>query len=103
MKKALVILLAIFMVGAAFAEDVVAPTFSGSVSATWGYNFQDEASGFKNESDVVVTFPLATFGNKAQGGEGMYGEIIVKDFGLKFNNAQCLIIFLAEKGHNNQN
>lgn len=86
MKKALVILLAIFMVGAAFAADVATPTLSGSVSATWGYNFQEKASGFKNDSDVVVTFPLAAFGNKAQGGEGMYGEIIVKDFGLKFNN-----------------
>jgi len=82
MKKALVILLAIFMVGAAFADDVVAPTFSGSVTATWGKDFENDASGFKNESDAKVTFPLAKFGNKAQGGEGMYGEITVKDFGL---------------------
>ena len=90
MKKALVILLALCTIGAAFAADVATATLSGSVSATWGYNLQEEASGFKNDSDVVVSFPLAAFGDKAQGGEGMYGEIIVKDFGLKIDNDTTL-------------
>ena len=90
MKKALVILLALCTIGAAFAADVATATLSGSVSATWGYNLQEEASGFKNDSDVVVSFPLAAFGDKAQGGEGMYGEIIVKDFGLKIDNDTML-------------
>jgi len=90
MKKAFLILLAFAMVGAAFAADVVAPTLSGSVSATWGYDLDAEAGGFKNDNSVVVTFPFAAFGNKAQGGSGMYGEIIVEDFGLKFDNDTSL-------------
>jgi hypothetical protein len=83
MKKALVILLAIFMVGAAFAEDVVAPTFSGSASATWGYDLQTGGSGFDNATDVAVTLPLAAKGSSTKGGDGMYGEIKVENFGFK--------------------
>lgn len=83
MKKALVILLAIFMVGAAFAADVVAPTFSGSASATWGYDLQTGGSGFSNATDVAVTFPMASKGSNTKGGDGMYGEITVSNFGFK--------------------
>lgn len=83
MKKALVILLAIFMVGAAFAADVVAPTFSGSASATWGYDLQTGGSGFANATDVAVTLPLAAKGSSTKGGDGMYGEIKVENFGFK--------------------
>ena len=83
MKKALVILLAIFMVGAAFADDVVAPTFSGSASVTWGYDLQSGGTGFANATDVAVTFPMASKGSNTKGGDGMYGEITVSNFGFK--------------------
>ncbi|MCA1949972.1 MAG: hypothetical protein LDL24_05350, partial [Treponema sp.] len=83
MKKALVILLAIFMVGAAFAADVVAPTFSGSASVTWGYDLQSGGTGFANATDVAVTFPMASKGSNTKGGDGMYGEITVSNFGFK--------------------
>lgn len=83
MKKALVILLAIFMVGAAFAADVVAPEVSGSASVTWGYDLQTGGSGFHNTNDVVVTFPMASKGSNTKGGDGMYGEITVSNFGFK--------------------
>jgi hypothetical protein len=84
MKKALVILLAIFMVGAAFADDVVAPEVSGSASVTWGYDLQTGGSGFSNATDVAVTFPFVASGSKTKGGDDMYGEITVSNFGLKF-------------------
>lgn len=83
MKKALVILLALTIVGAAFAQDVVTPTFSGSVSGAWGYDLQDEVGGFKNSIDFDVVFPFATQGKKSLGEGDMYGQILIEDFGLK--------------------
>ena len=100
MKKALVILLAIFMVGAAFAEDVVTPSVSGSASVTWGYDLQTEGSGFSNANDVVVTFPMASKGSQTKGGDGMYGEITVSNFGFKLQQTGETPVFVDIDGDN---
>ncbi|MEW6564378.1 hypothetical protein [Gracilinema caldarium] len=100
MKKALVILLAIFMVGAAFAADVVAPEFSGSASVTWGYDLQSGGTGFTNANDVKVTFPMASKGSNTKGGDGMYGEITVSNFGFKLEQTGETPVFADIDGDN---
>ena len=57
MKKALVVLLALALVGGAFADAPVANVdvaeFTGSATVTWGVDLDnDNATGFKNETDA---------------------------------------------------
>jgi len=82
MKKALVILFALCMVGAAFAEEA---TFDGSATLTFGYDLEDSASGFTNAAAVTVTVPILAEGTKATEGEGMYGELKIEHFGIQID------------------
>jgi len=88
MKKSLLVLLAIALVGSfAFAEitGVGAPTVSGSVSTTFGYDLYNEASGFVNDSDLTLTLPLLDGSAVKGGSDKYYGEITVDGIGWQLN------------------
>jgi len=88
MKKSLLVLLAIALVGSfAFAEitGVGAPTVSGSVSTTFGYDLYNEATGFVNDSDLTLTLPLLDGSTVKGGSDKYYGEITVDGIGWQLN------------------
>lgn len=83
MKKAIVLLLALAVLGsAAFAEDV-AYTLSGSASLTWGYDLNTEAHGFTNKADATLTVPFIAKQSSTHGEEVITGSITIKDFQYK--------------------
>lgn len=88
MKKALVVLLALALVGGAFADAPVANVdvaeFSGSATVTWGVDLDDDnATGFKNETSANFTVNIADGGSAATEGDGVWGEIAISTDGLK--------------------
>jgi hypothetical protein len=88
MKKALVVLLALALVGGVFADAPVANVevaeFSGSATVTWGVDLDDDnATGFKNETSANFTVNIADGGSAATEGDGVWGEIEIKTDGLK--------------------
>src|SRR6056297_3591202 len=90
MRKALLVfaLVAFLATGTVFAEltGVGEPTVSGSVSTTFGYDLDDEASGFVNDSSLTLTLPLLDGSMTKGGDDGMYGEITVDGIGWQLNN-----------------
>ncbi len=90
MRKALLVfaLVAFLATGTVFAEltGVGEPTVSGSVSTTFGYDLDDEASGFVNDSSLTLTLPLLDGSMTKGGDDGMYGEITVDEIGWQLNN-----------------
>jgi len=88
MKKSLLVLLAIALVGSfAFAEitGVGAPTVSGSVTTTYGYDLDTEASGFYNDSSLSLILPLLDGSAVKGGSDKFYGEITVDGIGWQLN------------------
>ena len=88
MKKTLLVFLALALVGSfAFAEvtGVDAPTVTGSVTTTFGYDLDLEASGFDNDADVEITVPLAGGSDTHSGSGGAYAEITVTDIDISFS------------------
>ena len=85
MKKALVILLALSMVFAAFADEPAVKNevaeFTGSASVTWGVNLDTGKTGFKNDTSTSLKFTLLSSGDKATSGEGVWGELKIKTSG----------------------
>jgi hypothetical protein len=90
MKKGLIVLalVAILATGTAFAEltGVGAPTVSGSVSTSYGYDLDSEAHGFYNDSSLTLTLPLLDGSETKGGDDNMYGEITVDGIGWQLNN-----------------
>ena len=85
MKKALVILMALSMVFAAFADEPAAVNeiaeFSGNATVTWGVDLDAKsvaATGFKNTEEAKLKINLASAGSKATTGDGVWGEINIK-------------------------
>jgi hypothetical protein len=88
MKKFFLILMAVALVGSfAFAEvtGVDAPTLTGDVTTTFGYDLDNEGVGFKNESNVSVTVPLAAGSDTHAGSGGIYAEITIEDIDISFD------------------
>jgi hypothetical protein len=88
MKKFFLILMAVALVGSfAFAEvtGVEAPTLTGSVTTTFGYDLDDEASGFDNDASVEITVPLAAGSDTHAGSGGVYAEITIEDIDISFS------------------
>jgi len=93
MKKALVILMALSMVFAAFADEPAVVNelaeFKGDATVTWGVDLDAGKTGFKNETSASLKFNLVSQGSKATTGEGIWGEIAVKldtDDGIRYTN-----------------
>ncbi|MBN1243728.1 MAG: hypothetical protein JXA15_13590 [Spirochaetales bacterium] len=78
MKKALALILALVAV-AAFAQDY---TVDGEASVTWGYNLNDDSTGFQNSSDFGLTFTLVPETTTGTEGDGLYGKLTLADFEL---------------------
>ena len=82
MKKALVILMALSMVFAAFADEPAlkneVATFSGDASVTWGLDLDTFESGFQNATSGSFKFSLLSSGDKATTGDGIWGELKIK-------------------------
>ena len=83
MKKALVVLLALALVGGAFADAPVANVdvaeFSGSATVTWGVDLDnDNKTGFKNDASATFKVNIADGGSAATEGDGVWGEIEIK-------------------------
>lgn len=87
MKKLLVALLALALVGAASAADLkasaTAPSIDLEATLSWGIDIDTMATGFKNEASLGLTFPLIDEVDVAGGGEGVYGEISIDDVSLE--------------------
>lgn len=82
MKKALVILMALSMVFAAFADEPAVKNeiaeFTGSASVTWGVDLDAGKTGFKNEESAKLKFTLIGKGDKSTAGDGVWGELKIK-------------------------
>ena len=85
MKKALVILMALSMVFAAFADEPAAVNeiaeFTGNATVTWGVDLDAKsvaATGFKNTAAANLKINLASAGTKSTTGDGVWGEISIK-------------------------
>jgi hypothetical protein len=77
-----VILLTVCLAGA-FAEltGVGAPTASGSVSLIIGFDLDDSAFGFVNDSSITLSMPLLDGSAGADGMDDMYGMITIDAIG----------------------
>ena len=82
MKKALVVLLALALVGGAFADAPVANVnvaeFSGDATVTWGVDLDTNKTGFKNDTSATFKVNIADGGSAATEGDGVWGEIEIK-------------------------
>ena len=91
MKKALVVLLALALVGGAFADAPVANVevaeFTGSATVTWGVDLDTSKTGFKNDASATFKVNIADGGSAATEGEGVWGEIVIKTDGLQITDA----------------
>jgi hypothetical protein len=91
MKKSLLILLVLVVVGAmAFAEDVKATySITGSATTTFGYDLNLSSSGFRTVNSITLGIVLVPTTTVSKGGEGVYGYIELKEFvfGLDGNAA----------------
>jgi hypothetical protein len=92
MKKALVVLLALALVGGAFADAPVAnldvAEFTGSATVTWGVDLDTEKTGFKNETDASFKVNIVDGGEAATSSDNaVWGEIVVKTDGLSIEQA----------------
>ena len=101
MKKALVVLLALALVGGAFADAPVANVdvaeFTGSATVTWGVDLDDDnATGFKNETEASFKVNIADGGEAATSSDNaVWGEIVVKTGGLNISTADDVSIDAA--------
>ncbi|MDP3179556.1 MAG: hypothetical protein Q8M76_16720 [Spirochaetaceae bacterium] len=85
MKKAIVLLLALMLVGSAFAEGA-AYSLSGYGEVKWGYNLDTGRHGFAWNSDL--TFDLELGGNASKTGkegETVYGKVTLADFSVNIS------------------
>lgn len=82
MKKALVILMALSMVFAAFADEPAVKNeiaeFTGNASVTWGVDLDAGKTGFKNAESAKLKFTLIGKGDKSTTGDGVWGELKIK-------------------------
>jgi hypothetical protein len=85
MKKAFMLVAAIALLAApVFAVDA---SVSGDVSATFGYNLEESASGFQNAADIEIEIPfIDAASSESIEGDGVYGSITVEDFSLGIIN-----------------
>jgi hypothetical protein len=83
MKKAIVLLLALVVVGAfAFAQDAAAApakpyTLTADATGGWFYNLTSGNSGFANSYDLSFKYTLLDTSATTKGEEGTYGQIDV--------------------------
>jgi hypothetical protein len=86
MKKAIVLLLALMMVGAAFAEEGAAKMaydLSADATATWGYDLETGDHGFTNEMSFEVTVPIIAADSKDNATEdNVYGQLTITGINL---------------------
>ncbi|WP_428769695.1 hypothetical protein V1L52_11195 [Treponema sp. HNW] len=82
MKKALVIFLALALVGSVFAAEPAAEVkvaeFKGDASLTFGIDLDAKETGFKNETSVTLKLNLLNGGDKSTTGDGIWGELVIK-------------------------
>ena len=83
MKKLIVLLLSIVMVGAAFAQT---PTLSASSTLSWGWDLDTGITGFKNDLTATVTIPFVVEDAKKAGETGWWGEIAVTNITFKLTD-----------------
>ena len=85
MKKLIVLLLTIAMVGAVFAQT---PTLSASSTLSWGWDLDTGYTGFANtnKATISVLFPVDNVAKKGEA--GWWGEIAVKDLYFKISDKQ---------------
>jgi hypothetical protein len=76
MKKLIVLLLAVVMVGAAFAQT---PTVSASSTLSWGVDLDTGNTGFKNANDITIEVPFTLEDAKKTGDKGWWGEIAISN------------------------
>lgn len=85
MKKALVILLALAMVGVVFAEEpkpeLKVSEFTGSASVLFGADLDTGAVAFNNEASADLKLDLIGGGDKTTAGSGIWGELKIKTDG----------------------
>jgi len=90
MKKAFVLLLALVMVGALFAEGEAkaAYTLSGDASVKWGFDLGTKKSGFVNDANFAIEFPIAAGVTATKSGEDVYGKLTITDINLSVKDSK---------------
>ena len=85
MKKALVILLSLAMIGVVFAEEpkpeLKVSEFTGSASVLFGADLDTGAVAFNNEASASLKVDIVSGGDKATSGSGIWGELKIKTDG----------------------
>ena len=76
MKKLIVLLLAVVMVGAAFAQT---PTVSASSTLSWGWDLDSGQTGFQNANDITIEVPFTLEDAEKKGDKGWWGEIAISN------------------------
>ena len=87
MKKVFVLILALMMVGFVFAEEAK-PAYDvvADATVTWGYDVETGATGFTNEMNFELTFPLVAGATAEAKGENVYGQITITGINLALYN-----------------
>jgi hypothetical protein len=83
----LTVLLLAMGLTAGFAAEMVSPTFTltGDATLTLGYDIDLGTFGMLNETSAALKVVLVPKTTVTKGGEGVYGEITITDFGLGVN------------------
>ena len=85
MKKALVILLSLAMIGVVFAEEpkpeLKVSEFTGSAAVLFGADLDTGAVAFNNEASASLKVDIVSGGDKATSGSGIWGELKIKTDG----------------------
>jgi hypothetical protein len=90
MKRIALLTVLLLVVGltAGFAEDAKPTfTFTGDATLTLGYDVDLGSFGMLNETSSELKVVLVPKTTMTKGGEGVYGEIKISDFGLGINGA----------------
>ena len=85
MKKILALLIAITLVTTAAFADVSGVAITGKATLEYGFDFENETNGFKNDAEFTISIPLIEKKNFTHKSEGdAYAEITLEDVGFTF-------------------
>jgi hypothetical protein len=85
MKKILALLTAFALVTTAAFADISGVAITGNATLEYGFDFENETNGFKNDAEFTISIPLITkkdFTHKSEG--DAYAEITLEDLGFTF-------------------
>ncbi len=91
-KLTLVVAMVLLVAGLVFAADPVTATLTGSATATWGVDLQNQATGFQNSASVSIEVPLIAEASEEKTGDVPYGYIKLEDFEVTIDDSDGLTV-----------